>query len=174
MREFLDFCPILDHSGNTTKKIDAEKVIAFLSESGGFIDKFTSNYLFNPDEGLQFADLLELSGGVKNVTKKMQVVTNELELGKNYISKSDRAKAQKTLKSIQDEIMEKAKVVTKRIPAYVLFVHEVETFDAMLATDKQDFEEHFDVTVEFFNEMLESGFINGERLNRFIGAIVNE
>jgi hypothetical protein len=104
----------------------------------------------------------------------MEVVTNELELGKNYISKSDKAAAQKTLKSIQDEIMEKAKIVTKRIPAYILYVHEVETFDAMLATDKQDFEEHFDVTVDFFNEMLESGFINGERLNRFIGAIVNE
>ena len=173
VREFLDFCPVLDHTDNKVRTIDAEEVVLFVSESGGFVDKFTSNYLFEKSNALQFSDLLHLDGSVKNVTKKIKVANSELDIGKNYLNNNNGTK-HKSVNTIEKEIMDKAKVVTKKIPAYVLWVDRTESTEQLLNTDKKEFEEHFEISRDLFEQMVEDGFINRDRLDRYIGAVINE
>ena len=174
VREFLEFCPILDHTENKVRTIEAEEVVSFISEAGSYIDKFTSGYLFNSSEATNHIQLLDVSGSVTNIRKEQLVTSNDTVKGKNYESLAAQKKAIKAQKEIHRKLIEKAKVITKKIPSFVLFVDQVGNTEQLLKTGSEDFEEHFEVDLDFFSEMIESGFINRDRLDRYIGGIEHE
>ena len=175
VREFLEFCPILDHTGNKVRTIDTEEVVSFISEAGSFIDKFTSGHLFNSNEALNHIQLLDVAGSVTNLKKDRLITSNDTDRGKNYQpSDAEKKKFQKQQKELHQQLVEKAKVITKKIPAYVLFVDSIGNTEQLLSTCPVDFEEHFEVELSLLEEMISSGFINRTRLDRYIGAIEHE
>ena len=174
VREFLEFCPILDHTDNKVRTIETEEVVSFISEAGSYIDKFTSGHLFNSSEATNHVELLEIAGKVTNVKKERLVTGNDTDRGKNYESRDLDKKALKAQKELHRQLVEKAKVITKKIPAYVLWVDPVENTEQLLNTDSVDFEEHFEVELYLLEQMIESGFINRDRLDRYMGAIEHE
>lgn len=170
VREFLEFAPIIDHSGNTMKEVDAEEIIALVSEAGNFIEKYTSSYLFNRDKASEFSNLLSLEGGVKNAKLEKLVNTNDIRKGKNFAAITKGAKSA-VVKQIEEIIIEKAKLITKSIPAYIAFIDSnVNSVSALCDTDENLFANHFDVTRDVFRDMIEKGFLNSERLNRLIAG----
>jgi superfamily II DNA or RNA helicase len=172
VREFIEFCPIIDHSGNTLKQIDAESIVSFVTENGSYIDKFTSSYLFNRNLAAAFTGLLDLSGGVVNVKDQLLVNSNNIDKGKNYLKKLvHKGPKTKQQKALEDVIIEKAKLITKNIPEYVLFVDPVDSVEKLLKTNKKLFEEHFNIKLDMFREMVNTGFMNNMRINRLIAGL---
>ena len=174
VREFLEFCPILDHTDNKVRTIETEDVVSFISEAGSYIDKFTSGHLFNSSEATNHVELLAIAGQVTNVKKERLVTCNDTERGKNYEARDFDKKALQAQKDLHRQLVEKAKVITKKIPSYVLLVDPVENTEQLLNTDSADFEEHFEVELYLLEQMIESGFINRDRLDRYMGAIEHE
>ena len=174
VRDFLEFCPILDHTDNEVRQIDTEEVVSFISEAGSFIDKFTSGHLFNVREAEAHLELLGVSGSVTNVKKEMMITSNDIERGKNYAASAAAKKAMTAQKKLHQQLVEKAKVITKQIPAYILLIHAVENTEQLINTNAADFMEHFDVDLCLLKDMIASGFINRDRLDRYIGAIEHE
>lgn len=175
VREFLEFCPILDHTDNKVRTIDTEEVVSFIAEAGSYIDRFTSGFLFNAGEATNHLDLLAVAGQVTNLKKERLVTANDTERGKNYqANAAEQKKIQKQQKELNRQLVEKAKVITKKIPAYVLFVDPVGNTEQLLGTDPVDFEEHFEVELSLFESMVESGFINRDRLDRYMSGIEHE
>ena len=171
LREFLEFAPIIDHSGNKTKIVDTESIVSFVTENGNYLDKFASSYLWNKEKAINFSSLLQLNGAVINTKSKKDINSNGLDRGKNYLNLKKGVKGQKTEKDMAEQILEKAKIVTKNIPAYVMFVDHVESVRQLMKTDPQTFEQQFEIPLICFKEMVDTGFLNEERLNRLITGL---
>ena len=171
LRDFLEFCPLLDNTSNEFKKVSAEDIVSFMQESGNYVDKFNSSYIFNKSESMNFTELLELEGaGISSIVYKKKLNYNDVVFGKNFNYLSQK-KAEKLKKDITEEIIKKAKIITARIPEY-LIVYCVKDTYSLLKTPKNDFEEHFGIKRDLFAEMVNVGFVNEERLNRIIAGFV--
>ena len=171
VREFLEFCPIIDHSDNILRMITTEEIVNMISEAGNYIDKFASNYLFNRNEAMNFMELLDLHGGVKNAKTEKIVSENDLDKGKNYKDILKSGVRSSRIKALEEIILEKAKIVTKHLPEYVIFVDNVKTINELLKTDTDDFEEHFGIELDLFKRMVESKFVNVDRVNRLLSGL---
>jgi superfamily II DNA or RNA helicase len=171
LREFLDFAPIIDHSGNKTKIVDTESIVSFVTDNGNYLDKFASSYLWNKEQATNFTNLLQLNGAVVNTKSQKNVNSNGLDKGKNYLNLKKGLKGQKTEKDLVEQILEKAKIVTKNIPAYVMFVDHVESVRQLMKTDSKTFEQQFEIPLICFKDMIESKFLNEDRLNRLITGL---
>ena len=147
-------------------------IVSFVTENGSYIDKFTSSYLFNRNLAAAFTGLLDLSGGVVNVKDQLLVNSNNIDKGKNYLKKlGHKGPKTKQQKALEDVIIEKAKLITKNIPEYVLFVDPVDSVEKLLKTNKKLFEEHFNIKLDMFREMVNTGFMNNMRINRLIAGL---
>ena len=171
LREFLEFCPVLDHTDNKVRRVDTEEIVKMMSESGGYIERMASNFLFDKDQSLEFESLMELTGSVKSSKRTVLVNANDVARGKNYTATA-KAPSTNAEKKLADEIIAKAKVLTQKIPSYTLLVDPVESVEELMNTDPTDFEEHFEIPVEIFREMVESGFLRRDRLDRCITALL--
>jgi len=47
VRTFLEFAPVLDHSGNTPVEVDVERILNIVAETGGYAEKFGSHTMMN-------------------------------------------------------------------------------------------------------------------------------
>jgi hypothetical protein len=181
VREYLEFAPIIDHSGNSLKKVDAEEIIGFVTEAGSFVDKFESAYLFNSDLNLEelseVEDLLVIDGRVKGPSIKSSLNSNGLDPAKNFINdkkKKNSNKSQASLEAkIKKEYLEKAKYVTKHIPEFIQFVHNSTNVAGLLESDPKKFIEHFGISIDTFKAMIKAGFIIEDRLNKLITGLTN-
>ena len=173
VREFLEFAPITNHADNKMVEIDAEKVLSFVTTAANYVDRFASNWLFDADLGLDFDALLSLEGEVKNPTLKREVSSTGLESGKTYkTSDNKKTPAERNAeKALKRQLLEKAKVITQHIPEYIIFTAKVDNVEGILTSDKKLFEEHFGIGQEFFSQLINSDFINRDRLNRLISSL---
>lgn len=171
LRNHLEFCPLLDHTSNEFKEVSAEDIVSFMQESGNYIDKFNSSYLFNRSKSMNFKKLLELKGaGISSIVHKKKLNSNDVVFGKNF-NYSTQKKAEKLKKDLTEEIIKKAKIITARIPEYMIVYCVKDTY-SLLKTPNNDFEEHFGIESDMFAEMINVGFVNEERLNRIIAGFV--
>ena len=173
VRSFLEFAPIIDHSENVLKSIDADNVVGFVSNSANYLDKFSSTYLFNTSAAVSNTWLLDTNlSGVTNVKKQEQITTNNLVVGKNYVSGGVSAPKTAAQKKLEEQILEVAKSVTLTIPAYIDFCDpSVQCVSDLLETDPTLFQDEFKISLDMFSEMVHNGFIKEERLNRLIAGV---
>ena len=170
VREFLEFAPVIDHSGNELKQVSTEDIVSFVTETSHPVEMFASSYIFNKDKALSFTDLLSLEGGITNVKSQKLINTNEMKSGKNFIHHNHKSPT-KTEKALTNIIIEKARYLTKHIPEYVMFVDPVKSVYELTQTDADLFKEHFQITRSLFRDMVKSGFLNEDRLNRLITGL---
>jgi hypothetical protein len=166
--EFLEFAPIMDHSGNKIKQVTTEDIVSFVTENGNYIDKYASSYLFNKSQATDYGQLLNLAGAVVNTKSKKTINTNDMDKGKNYLNLGKKKLSTKQQKELTEQIIEKAKLITKKIPAYVLFVDHVKSTRQLMKTDKRMFEQQFGIPLSMFKDMVESRFIKEDLLDRLI------
>lgn len=173
VREFLDFAPVLDHSGNKPVEVKVDDVLNMMAETGGYAERFGSNVMLNWSLLDDVADKFHGIDADKNVKKSGSVVDNGLAPGKNYNSRDKR----KTKAEIDQELKEakelRQRVITmmRRLPTY-LFLEEnkVDSInDIMYNNNIELFKDTVGLTIKDFEELC-SGFIKTDRLNRCIMA----
>ena len=173
VREFLDFAPVLDHSGNKPVEISVDTVLNMMAETGSYAERFGSNVMLNWGMLDDVADKFYGIDAEKSVKKSDQISNNGLERGKNYESTGKI----KTKSEIDLEIKElkelKERVVTmmRRLPTY-LFLEEnqIDSIDDIMYTNNVElFKDTVGITIKDFDELC-SGFIKTDRLNRCIMA----
>jgi len=172
IRDWLEYCPIIDHSGNSLRRVSTEEVIRLITDTGKFIDKYGSSFLFNKNNIYNIEELLVLEGGITCTKIKQTISDNGLPVGKNFKNKNIRSTTPQQAKDIENEYIEKAKLVTKNIPEYIMFVHQVKSAAELANTDSVNFEEHFGITRDLFRRMIDVGFLNVDRLDRLMLGIV--
>jgi len=173
VREFLDFAPVLDHSGNKPVEIEVDDVLNMMAETGGYAERFGSNVMLNWALLDKVANKFHGIDADKNVKKSGSVADNGLQAGKNYNNWDKR----KTKAEIDQELKEarelRQRVITtmRRLPTY-LFLEEnkIDTIRDILYTNNVElFKDTVGLTIEDFEELC-SGFIKTDRLNRCIMA----
>ena len=173
VREFLEFAPVLDHSGNKPVEIDTDKVLNMMSATGGYVERFGSTVMLN------WALLDTVSNkfyGInpdKNVKSSSQIADNELIPGKNF-EPTNQSKTKSTPDPTEEERRElHQKIITmmRRLPTYLLLESKkIDRVEDMLYTNNNElFEETVGISIETFKELCE-GFIKTERLDRCIMA----
>jgi hypothetical protein len=173
VRSFLEFAPVLDHSGNTTKEIDVTAVLNMMAETGGYAERFGSTVMLNMGLIEDYAD--KFYGIVQETSAKvsLDVSDNELEKGKNYESSNkpkSKAEADEEEKRIR-ELRQKVVTVMRRIPTY-LFLEDAQidnVEDILHNNNKELFNDTIGITLESFDELCH-GFIKTDRLDRAIMA----
>lgn len=177
VRSFLEFAPIIDHAGNELTKVDPEEIISFITETSRFVDKYESSNLINTDISIddmsKFSELLNVDGGVKNPSIRREFTSNGVGGGKNYSSSNKNRTGNKKVnfeKKVKDEFISKAKYVNKHIPEFIRFVHNANSVQELITANKKKFKEHFGISIETFELMLEVGFLIEARLNRLIAG----
>ena len=173
VRNFLEFAPVLDHSGNSTKEIDVTNVLNMMAETGGYAERFGSTVMLNMGSIDDYADKFI---GIKQETSassSQSVSDNNLEKGKNYEStpksksKSESDDDEKRMRELRQKVV----TVMRRIPTY-LFLEEANidnVADILYTNNSELFNDTIGITLDSFNELCH-GFIKTERLDRAIMA----
>lgn len=173
VREFLDFAPVLDHSGNKPVKVNVDTVLNMMAETGGYAERFGSNVMLNWALLDDVADKFYGIDPDKNSKQSSDISDNGLAPGKNYNSQGK----EKTKAEIDQELKEarelRQRVITmmRRLPTY-LFLEEnkIDSIKDILYTNNVElFNDTVGLPIEDFKELC-SGFIKTERLNRCIMA----
>ena len=173
VRSFLEFAPVLDHSGNKTLEIDVNQVLNMMAETGGYAARFGSSVMLNWGSLDSVANTFFGIRADASTKNKSSISDNGLEKGKNYDSTGrpkTKAEIDEEEKS-EKELRQKVITMMRRIPTY-LFLEEskIDNVDDIFDTNNQElFEETIGITVESFKELCK-GFIKTERLDRAIMA----
>lgn len=172
VREFLDFAPVLDHSGNKPVLIDTDRVLSLMAETGGYAERFGSSHMINWTHLEDVADKFFGIDAEAQAKKTLDLGDEDLEKGKNYETNGN--KTQKEIDEERKALKElKMKVLTtmRRLPTY-LFLEEknVDTFEDILYINNEElFSDTIGLTIKDFQDLC-SGFIKTEKLNRCIMA----
>ena len=173
VQEFLDFAPIMDHTGNepVTRKIDdILSIITPATEAENF--KSRSNFdARNPTQ-----EIIDIFAGVKADTKaerSAEVNNNGIELGTNKTKNENRKQPTVDLTSKQQrELEQKATTVIHRIPSY-LFCEDKKVdniTDIVYINNVALFEREVGITIEGFEKLWNTGFLKEKQINRRISA----
>ena len=173
VRSFLEFAPVLDHSGNKTLEIDVNQVLNMMAETGGYAARFGSSVMLNWGSLDSVANTFFGIRADASTKNKSSISDNGLEKGKNYDSTGrpkTKAEIDEEEKS-EKELRQKVITMMRRIPTY-LFLEEskIDNVEDIFDTNNQElFEETIGITVNSFKELCK-GFIKTERLDRAIMA----
>jgi superfamily II DNA or RNA helicase len=173
VRTFLEFAPVLDHSGNTPVEVDVERVLNLMAETGGYAEKFGSHTMMNWSLIDNFADTFDGIDFDSNSKKSDQLADNDLENGKNYDSNGNNNK--KSLADMDEkerqELRKKVITVFRRLPTYLFLEDNVidKTEDIVYYNNVDLFNDAVGITLEDFKGLC-SGFIKTDRLDRCIMA----
>lgn len=172
VRSFLEFAPVLDHSGNKTTEIDLNDVLNMMSKTGGYAERFGSSVMLNWALSSDVADKFFGIDPDKNVKAEDTISDNGLIKGKNY-QQNKKSSTQNVDESLQAQRELRQKVITmmRRIPTY-LFLEEsaIDNVDDILYNNNQElFFETVGITIKDFEDLC-SGFIKKDRLDRAIMA----
>lgn len=174
LREYLEFAPIMDHTGNTPVEVDTNSILDIISETGGYIEQFANASMFC----ISAIDdrIIEMLGDVDEITAVKITKTlsdNGMGGGKNYRGKGNNKKIEdKRIKDAIESIRKKAQMVSRRLPNYLYAIDDDENsyYDIAKANNTGIFKEVTGVEVDDFVYMVENKFIIVERLNRCIMA----
>jgi hypothetical protein len=173
VRSFLEFAPVLDHSGNKTLEVDVNQVLNMMAETGGYAARFGSSVMLNWGSLDSVANTFFGIHADASTKNKSSISDNGLEKGKNYDSTGrpkTKAEIDEEEKS-EKELRQKVITMMRRIPTY-LFLEEskIDNVEDIFDTNNQElFEETIGITVNSFKELCK-GFIKTERLDRAIMA----
>jgi hypothetical protein len=173
VRSFLEFAPVLDHSGNKTVEVDVNQILNMMAETGGYASRFGSSVMLNWGSLDSVANTFFGIHADANTKNKSDISDNGLEKGKNYDStgrpktKAEIDEDEKSMKELRQKVI----TMMRRIPTY-LFLEEskIDNVEDIFDTNNQElFEETIGITIESFKELCK-GFIKTERLDRAIMA----
>jgi superfamily II DNA or RNA helicase len=173
VRLFLEFAPVMDHSGNKTVVVDTNVVLNMMAETGNYAERFGSNTMLNWCKLDDVADKFYGINPEKNSKINSEISNNGLERGKNYESQNTtKTKAQTDAENkAYKELKQRVITMMRRLPTY-LFIEEekVDNIDGILYINNDElFTEAVGITLDTFKGLCE-GFINVSRLNRAIMA----
>ena len=173
LREFLDFAPVLDHSGNRPVQINADDVLNLMSETGGYAERFGSSVMFNWSMLTSVADKFTVVTPERNVKKKDQISDNDMERGKNYVKRggSKQKNSTNTNDKQERELRQKAVTMMRRLPTYLFLEDETidSVYDIVHTNNSELFTESVGISLKDFEELC-NGFIKTDRLDRCIMA----
>lgn len=169
VREFLDFAPVLDHSGNKPIEISVDHVLKMMAENGNYVERFGSSHMFNWDELTNVADKFSHIEADNKSSVSDQIVDNGLIKGKNYESReSTNSNIDKdSLKKIKEKVI----TTLRRMPTYLFLEDEkIDNVHDILYNNNEDlFEQSIGITINTFKELC-GNFIKTEKLDRAIMA----
>lgn len=173
VRNFLEFAPVLDHSGNRPVEVDVNRVLDMMATTGGYAERFGSSTMLNLGLIEDYADKFYGIDAEASVTVSSEVADNGLEKGKNYEptnkpkSKAQSLEEEKRLKELKQKVI----TMMRRLPTY-LFLEDAKidnVHDIIYNNNNELFTETVGIDLEAFNDLC-NGFIKTERLDRAIMA----
>ena len=173
VRQFMEFAPVLDHTGNNIVVVDTNTVLNMMAETGGYAERFGSNTMLNWSKLDDIADKFYGIDPEKNSKISSEISNNGLDKGKNYQSQSTiKTKSQVDAeKKAYKELKQRVLTMMRRLPTYLFLEEEkVDNINEILYINNNElFTDTVGITLNTFNELCE-GFINVSRLNRAIMA----
>lgn len=173
VREFLDFAPVLDHSGNKLQQVDTNQVLTLMAKTGGYAERFGSVVMCNWSRLEDVADKFIGIDPEKDSKVGDVIVDNGLFKGKNYAVKN-KAKNKTNMddESVAlRELRQKVTTMLRRLPTY-LFLEDQKidnVADIMYYDNDELFVETVGVHISDFSDLC-LNFIKTDRLNRAIMA----
>jgi len=172
LRDFLEFAPVLDHSGNKPVEINVNDVLNMMAETGGYAARFGSSIMLNWTMLNDAADKffgINLDSSTKINSK---ISDNGLEKGKNFDSTGTKSKAeQDEEEQAIRELKQRVITMMRRLPTYLFLEKEkIENVkDIVYNNNDELFYDTVGISIESFNKLC-SGFIKTDRLDRAIMA----
>jgi len=173
VRSFLEFAPVLDHSGNKTIEVDVNFVLNMMAETGGYAERFGSNVMLNwgllDSHSNKFFGM-DADGNIKN---RSLVSNNDLDKGKNY-ENSGKPKSKAEIdaeKKAEKELRQRVITMMRKLPTYLLLEEsKIDNVKDIIANNNNElFQETVGITIKSFEELC-LGFIKTDRLDRAIMA----
>lgn len=173
VRSFLEFAPVLDHSGNKAKEVDVNQVLSMMAETGGYAERFGSSVMLNWGLVNDVADKFFGINPDANSKSNSTIADNGLIKGKNY-DKSNKPKTKAEIdeeKKAERELRQRVITMMRRLPTY-LFLEDSKidnVADIVKTNNNSLFADTVGISIDAFNELCD-GFIKTERLDRAIMA----
>jgi hypothetical protein len=173
VRSFLEFAPVLDHSGNKAKEVDVNQVLTMMAETGGYAERFGSSVMLNWGLVNDVADKFFGINPDANSKSNSTIADNGLIKGKNY-DKSNKPKTKAEIdeeKKAERELRQRVITMMRRLPTY-LFLEDSKidnVADIVKTNNISLFADTVGISIDAFNELCD-GFIKTERLDRAIMA----
>lgn len=172
IRSFLEFAPVLDHSGNKTKEVDVNQILTMMAETGGYAERFGSSVMLNWALLDSVANKFFGINADANSKSSSSISDNGLDKGKNYDKGSGKSKSEvDPEEKANRELRQRVITMMRRLPTY-LFLEEEKVDNVADILEVNNTELFFDsigLTMESFKELC-SGFIKTDRLDRAIMA----
>jgi hypothetical protein len=170
VKNFIDYAPVLDHTGNRIVNVDFNRILNVMAETGGYAERFGSNIMLNWSVVNTVADKFFGINPDKNIQNTIEISDNGLEKGKNLDLSPGLAK-NPTVDEIKAERELRQRVITvmRRIPTY-LFLEKniVEDIESIIKLNNESlFYETVGIHLKDFAELCNE-FIKTDRLNRAI------
>lgn len=168
LREFLDFAPIFDHTGNKPVQVVAEDIFDMIAKTGSYVESFGSSYMLNWNNLKGLENLFDEVEQIKSIKTSKQISDNDIVLGSNYVIKGGQKnqKVEDTIKIVKEKVI----TVMRHIPNYLFVegsnIHSVN--DIVKKNDSTIFDTLVPIPLDSFRKMCYSGLVNVERLNRCI------
>ncbi len=167
LRDFLEFAPIMDHTGNSIKKVDMEQVMGVLSELGSGFDSFGSS----KDYDLTKFDIDDWSTVTPdNGVKKTGDISNSgVQEGKNY-EPTNRGARTPNKKDEVAELKKRISTAIRKIPVLLSVGNEkYESIkDILEKCPKDEFSTFVEIDLDLFKEKCYNGAINMKSIDRKI------
>jgi superfamily II DNA or RNA helicase len=174
--DFLDFAPVLDHTGNTPVLRDVEHILDAVAHTSNSIEKFGSiaNFHFGNVTEDTIASLLGVKADV-NSKREVTVNNNGIVKGLNYAARggkgTDQPDVDLTVKAAR-ELQQKAITVIKKLPNYMWVTKSSADSikDILNENNNATFEQEVGISLADLTTMCAQGFINTTRVNLCIMA----
>jgi hypothetical protein len=176
--EFLDFAPVLDHTGNTTVTKNVEDIFEAIAHTSNSIEKFGScaNFQFGNVTADILSSLLHVDADV-NSNREFEVNNNGLSGGKNKLPSENDDLGRPTpavdlTAAAERELRQKAITVIKKLPSYMWLSSNApdSVQDILDENDHAVFELEVGIRLDDLKLMCDSGFINTKRVDQCIMA----
>jgi superfamily II DNA or RNA helicase len=169
--DFLDFAPVLDHTGNIPVLRDVEHILDAIAHTSNSIEKFGSiaNFQFGNVTDDTIASLLGVDADV-NSKREVTVNENGITRGLNHASHGSRGTAQPevdlTAKAMR-ELQQKAITVIKKLPNYIWVAKSLaDSIDDILNENNAvTFKQEVGINLADLKTMCDQGFISTTRVN---------
>jgi hypothetical protein len=173
VRSFLEFAPVLHHTGNKAKEVDVNQVLTMMAETGGYAERFGSSVMLNWGLVNDVADKFFGINPDANSKSNSTIADNGLIKGKNY-DKNNKPKTKAEIdeeKKAERELRQRVITMMRRLPTY-LFLEDSKidnVADIVKTNNNSLFADTVGISIDAFNELCD-GFIKTERLDRAIMA----
>jgi hypothetical protein len=175
--EFLDFAPVLDHTGNKPVEVNVDDVLTAIAHTSSSIEKFGSgtNFDFSSVTEDIITSLQQVETEV-NSKRSVEVNNNGIDLGKNRIIVQPTANSgvppvDLTMQA-ERELRQQATTMIKQLPGYMWVAKDVPNSvqDILDYGDDNLFRTEVGVGLNALKLMCDAGFVNTKRVDQCIMA----